>query len=675
MRVYEIAKKFGVTNKDILDFLSQHDIVAKSHMSNLNEDAVRLIEASFSKKEITMHEIKKESASEIPAAISPVPKHDALNKTGLTHKKNEAFATQEVSFSTKQSPEFIVLQAVTLGDLADILHKPASEVILMLLRNNIVCAKNQLLSEQAIAMIAAHYNIPTRKPELKTATVGVATDSPHAYIKHIKDGIERAPVVVILGHVDHGKTTLLDFIRSAKVALKEKGGITQHLGAYKVHTKHGDVVFLDTPGHDAFSNIRERGVNVADIAVLVVAADDGIMPQTVDAINKAKAAHLPIVVAINKVDKADIARIESVKREFARYDILPEEWGGSVIFAPISAKTGAGIDNLLEMILLQAQMMELRYDDQKNGIGFILESKLQKGLGPVATVICQQGILKTGEYFQAGSVIGKIISMIDTFGKRMQKVGASLPVQVSGFSDLPVAGDYFQIIPESLYRQLKSSKEQSSSSAAQRNIASERAFKVIIKADNSSSKEALKDALQKVVKKMQRDLFVVSDHVGDIIESDIISAINTDALIVGLHVKVDPNAQRLAEKNKITILLSSIIYKLLEDIEVSLKANEPVKMVMKKVGEAVVRKVFNIKGIGTVAGSYVKDGRFAREGKIVAWRGKERIGEGYIKSLERDRKSVKEVHEGFEFAFLVDSITDWQIDDRAECYIEQPQVK
>lgn len=674
MRVYEIAKKFGVSNKDVLDFLLQHDIAVKSHMSALDSDAIGLLEASFSKIETTMHETKKNTISEMPAAVISEPVSSEFTKITPSPKKIESSASQESS-SSKHFPEFIMLQAMTLGDLADILHKPSSELILLLLRNNIVCAKNQLLSERAIGLIAEHYKIPTRKPEQKSSTAGVTAGSPHANIKNIKEGVERAPVVVILGHVDHGKTTLLDFIRKTKVALKEKGGITQHLGAYRVHTSHGDVVFLDTPGHDAFSNIRERGVNVADIAILVVAADDGVMPQTVDAINKAKAAKLSIIVAINKIDKADVARIETVKREFARYDILPEEWGGSVIFVPISAKTGVGIDHLLEMILLQAQMMELRYDDKKNGIGFILESKLQKGLGPVATVICQQGVLKVGDYFQAGSVIGKIISMIDTFGKRLQKVGASLPVQVSGFSDLPIAGDYFQVISEATYRQIKGAKDQVAFSTIQKNIASEKAFKVVIKTDNSSSKEALKDALGKVVKKMHRDLFVIADNVGDIIESDIISAINTGAIIIGLHVKVDANAQRLAEKNKITIILSSIIYKLLEDVEVLLKSHEPVKMVMKKIGEAVVRKVFTIKNIGTVAGSYVKDGRFAREGKIVAWRGKERIGEGYIKSLERDRKSVKEVHEGFEFAFLVDSITDWQIDDRAECYIELPQTK
>ncbi|MGB8468105.1 MAG: translation initiation factor IF-2 [Candidatus Babeliales bacterium] len=667
MRVYEIAKLLGVTNKDVLDFLTKKNISVKSHMSALSEDMVSLVEKEFAQE--------KETKTPMQKAASVAPESPVI----ISEKKNVSvvetpLAKEAASAASVATEKVIIVEPMTVGQLAEKIQKSATEVITLLLRNNIVCAKNQLLPESAIFLVAQQYGISTKRPEIvSSAALSAQAALTRPAMQKLKEGIERNPIVVILGHVDHGKTTLLDFIRKTKVAQKEKGGITQHLGAYNAVTPHGSIVFLDTPGHDAFSNIRGRGVNVADIAILVVAADDGIMPQTIDAIEKAKAAQLPVVVAINKVDKVDIGRIEAVKREFIRYDMLPEEWGGSVVFVPISAKTGAGVDALLEMIILQSQLMELRTENNKPAIGFILESKLEKGLGPVATVICQQGVLKTGDYFAVGYSCGKVISIINSAGKRLKEVGASVPVQLSGFAEMPAAGDYFQVITQEKYKAFKDSKPVIA--AGQKQAFSPKAFKVVIKADTTSSKEAVIDSLQKVFKKMNREYSFIYEGVGDIVESDIVLAVNTGALVLGLHVKVEPNAQRIADKNMIKILRFDIIYKLIEEIELLVKIEEPVKMVMKKIGEAVVRKVFNIKNVGVIAGAYVRDGRFAREGKIIAWRGKERIGEGSIKSLERDRKAVKEVHAGFEFAFLVDAINNWELDDRAECYIEVPQAK
>lgn len=652
MRVYEVAKLFNVSNKELLELLSKHDFEVKSHMSVVPDDAFKVLEKELKKDELVVEKKATTAAPEKKSVAASTEKEKAIKEQPKKIKEKEEPAIKE-----------FVVEPMTVGQVAEEVNVPASEIILTLLRQGIVCAKNQLLNEKTVENLARSYDLAIVYPEKEKKEEKI--------ISVVQEGAEeRLPVVVVLGHVDHGKTTLLDFIRKARVAQKEKGGITQHLGAYEAETPYGNIVFIDTPGHEAFSNIRGRGVNVADLAVLVVAADDSVKPQTIEAINKIKAAGIPAIVAINKMDKADPSRVEVVRGDLARYELLPEEWGGDTVCVPISAKLGDGVDKLLEMVSLQAQLMDLKANMDRPAVGFVLESRLEKGRGPVATVICQHGILRIGDYFVAGHAFGKVSSLMNSYGRRISEVGPSVPVLVAGFSELAKAGDFFEVVTQEKFRKIKNSKDVRSTMLA-RGTVDEDAIRIIIKTDTSSTKEALLESIAKLADKAKKDIYIVHSGIGDIAESDITLATNTGAMIIGLHIKVDPNAVEGAQKNIIRIMRFDIIYKLLEYLEELIKKEEPVKLVSKKIGEAVVRKIFNIKNVGIIAGSYVKDGRFTRDGHVVAWRGKEKIGEGSIKSLQRDKKSVKEVHTGFEFAFLVEGI-DWEIDDRAECFIEVP---
>ena len=340
----------------------------------------------------------------------------------------------------------------------------------------------------------------------------------------------RPPVVVVVGHVDHGKTTLLDFIRKTKVAAKEKGGITQHLGAYEVKTAQGNIIFLDTPGHEAFSKMRGRGMGVADIAILIVAADDGIMPQTIEAIKFAQEAKLPIIVAINKVDKVDAARIEAVRRGLAQYGILPEEWGGDVVCLPISAKTGVGVDHLLEMIVLQSELMELKADPARTGIGYVLESKPEKGRGPMATVLCKQGTVHVGDYFICGNTVGKVSSLTNSQGQRIASVGPAVPVAVAGFSSLPEVGSLFKIVTPDEYKKVKDALIDNRTGGQK--IVTEGALNLIIKTDSISTKEALLGAMEKIAKKVGEEFNVIHAGIGPVSESDVVLANSTGSSIV-----------------------------------------------------------------------------------------------------------------------------------------------
>ncbi len=654
MRVYEVAKLFNISNKELLELLSKHDFAVKSHMSVVPDEALKALEKELKKEDSA----KEKKVSKVAPAKEPVvaipEKEKAIKESPKKIKEKEDLPVSKA----------FIIEPMTVGQAAERMDKSASEVILTLLREGIVCTKNQLLDEKTIEQLAKLYELSIAYPKKEKKEVRIVSVVQEG-------GQERLPVVVVLGHVDHGKTTFLDFVRKTRVALKEKGGITQHLGAYEAETPYGNIIFIDTPGHEAFSNIRGRGVSVADLAVLVVAADDSVKPQTIEAINKIKAAGIPTLVAINKMDKADPSRIEVVKGDLARYELLAEEWGGDTPCVPISAKLGDGVDKLLELIVLQAQLMDLKARIDLPATGFVLESRLEKGRGPVATVICQQGTLRVGDFFVAGQAFGKVSSLMDSYGRRISEVGPSIPVLVAGFSALAKAGDSFEVVTQEKFRKIKNSKNARVMMQIKRSV-DEETLKIIVKTDTSSTKEALLESIEKLAGKAKKDIYIIHAGIGDIVESDVTLATNTGAMIIGLHTKVDPNAVEGAQKNIIRIMRFDIIYKLLEYLEELIKKEEKVKLVSKKIGEAVIRKVFAIKNVGVIAGSYVKDGRFAREGNIIAWRGKEKIGEGKIKSLERDKKAVKEVHAGFEFAFFVEGIDDWQIDDRAECFIEVP---
>ena len=664
MRVYEFSKKNGIPNKELLQILRDNGFDLPSHMSLLPDDAQVFLEKQLHKKTSSSPitaEIKKETMQTIQIPQVPVPPVPEKEVIRPTVKPVIPKVVPEVT---------LPLMPMSLTQAAHIMGKPVSELILTLLKQRIVTTKNQILSEKILEQLARQYSI-------KTVPVEATKDASVHAAPLVSEGVqeERLPVVVVIGHVDHGKTTLLDFIRKTRIAAKEKGGITQHLGAYEAKTDHGNVVFLDTPGHEAFSMMRVRGIKVADIAILVVAADDGIMPQTIEAIKLAKEVGLPVIVAINKVDKATPSQIEAVKRGLTQHDLAPEEWGGQTVCVPISAKLGQGINELLEVVILQSQLMELKANMRVPARGFVLESKLEKGRGPVATIICQHGILHVGDYFVCGSTQGKVSSLVDFAGKRVQEARPSIPVQVAGFASLPQTGDLFEVVLQEEMKRGRTAMAETRSTASARQVQHENALNIIIKTDGASSKEALLNSITKLSGKAFKEFYVISAGVGAITESDVVLASDTKSIIYGLHAKVEPNAATLAQKLGVLIKLYDIIYKMLEDLHTVAEQGRPVKKVLRKIGEATVLKVFDIKNLGVIAGAQVKSGRFSKDGKVIVFRGKFKVGEGMIKSLQRDRKSVKEVHTGFECAFMIEGFTEWQPEDRVECYLEMAELE
>lgn len=559
---------------------------------------------------------------------------------------------------------------MTVAELADRLNKPVNMVIMLLLKQGVVAAKNQVLSADQVASAAEAFEIEVFEPEIRAD----ATDTFSFDAKKGTTEVERVPVVVVVGHVDHGKTTLLDYIRKTRVAAREHGGITQHIGAYRAETPHGDLVFIDTPGHEAFSVVRARGISAADIVVLVVAADNGVQPQTIEALERAQRAKLPIIVAVNKIDRASVKQIEAVRADLSNRGLVPEEWGGDAIYMPISALKGDGVDQLLEMIILRAQMADLRAFTDVPAICYVLESRLERGRGPVATVICRNGILRVGDSFLCGDTQGRISSLYNAYGKSVQQIGPSDPAQVAGFSELPRAGDVLQVVPSAELRaearRVRATAVSERKTQALVQSMREDAIRIVLKTDTMSSKEVLVSALEKLSGRTYAGIAILSAGIGPIVESDVEFAADTGSYVYGLHVKSDQKTTHLAQELGVQVYTFDIIYKLLEQIEELAQRGKPVKKVIKKIGEALVLKVFDIKKLGIVAGARVIDGICTKTSSVKVFRGNRCVGKGLITSLQRDRNMVKEVRKGYECAFMVDTYDDWQVDDRIECYDE-----
>ncbi len=589
------------------------------------------------------------------------------------HRRRAARAAVEQQQHSAPITDVVLSKSLPLFEVAQLMGKSDGELILALLKRGMVCNRNNVLSTDVIESLAAQFGIQT---SVAAPAPDKNVESIQAKIKQTEDGIQRWPVVVVMGHVDHGKTTLLDFIRKMNVAAREKGGITQHISAYEVNSKHGKIVFLDTPGHEAFSYLRQKGARITDIAVLVVAADDGVKPQTVEAIKHARQAGVTIIVAINKMDKVAPAAVETVKRQLAQHDLLVEDWGGNIICVPISGKTGQGVAELLEMIVLQSQMMELKAFPDRPAQAFVLESRLEKGFGPVASVICTEGTLKQGDYFVCGNSSGKIRLLVDSGGQKVKEAGPSMPVQVVGFNEFASSGEWLQVVSAHDYNQARAGKTvqaplsttaqamQQELSLASREV-SQRSMNLLIKVDTQGSKEALMGLLKKLTdlsREVQCPLNIVYVGVGDISESDVDLAANTHSMIIGFHIKAEKNSQMAAKEQVVEIKLFDVIYHLVEYLQEQIEKKRIVEAVWKQVGEAVVRKVFVTK-TGTIAGCYLREGLCSRDNKFQCIRGSKVVAEGKINSLQRDRKVVKEVHAGYEFAFIADSFQDWQEDD------------
>ena len=564
------------------------------------------------------------------------------------------------------------------------MKKTGAEVVKTLMKNGVMASLSDVIDFDTAAIIAEELGCKVEKEVIVTIEerlIDTAEDKE-------EDLEPRAPVVVVMGHVDHGKTSLLDYIRNAHVAAGEAGGITQHIGAYQVNVQGKTITFLDTPGHEAFTAMRARGAMITDVAILVVAADDGIMPQTVESINHAKAANIPIIVAINKMDKPE-ANPERIKEQLTKYELVPEEWGGETIICPISAKTGEGIDNLLEMVNLTAEMQELKANPNRSAHGAVIEARLDKGRGPVATLLVQNGTLKQGDVIIAGTAVGRVRAMTSAKGEKLTEAGPSVPVEIIGMGEVPGAGDDFHAVAdERMARELveqRKHEQKMAASAPVGKVSLEDLFSqikqgemkdlnIIVKADVQGSAEAVKASLEKLSNEEVR-VRVIHCAVGAISESDVMLATTSNAIIVGFNVRPDNNAKESAARNNVDMRMYRVIYDCINEIETAMKGMLAPKFKEVELGQAEVRNVFRITGVGMVAGCYVTGGKMQRGAQMRLLRDNIVIYDGAIASLQRFKDSVKEVAQGYECGITFEKFQDIKEGDVIEAYLmEQIEV-
>ena len=603
-------------------------------------------------------------------------KHGGKKKPQQPQKPKE----DEDAIKTITLPE-----KMTIRELADAMKVQPSAIVKKLFMKGQMVTVNQEVDFESAEEIALEFNFicePEEKVDVIAELLKEDEEDP-------EDMVPRPPVVCVMGHVDHGKTSLLDAIRSTRVTDREAGGITQHIGASVVSINGQNITFLDTPGHEAFTAMRMRGANSTDIAILVVAADDGVMPQTVEAINHAKAAGVEIIVAVNKIDKPS-ANIEKVKQELSEYELIPEDWGGSTIFCPVSAHTKEGIDNLLEMILLTAEVLELKANPNRNARGLVIEAQLDKGRGAVATVLVQKGTLHVGDSIACGSSYGKVRAMIDDKGARVKKAIPSTPVEILGLNSVPAAGETFVVcdsdkeakafadtyISEEKNRLIEDTKAKMSLDDLFSQIQSGnmKELDLIVKADVQGSVEAVKQSLVKLSND-EVVVKVIHGGVGAINESDVILASASNAIIIGFNVRPDPVAKVTADNEGVDIRLYKVIYNAIEDVEAAMKGMLDPVFEEKVIGHAEIRQIFKASGVGNIAGSYVLDGVMERGCKVRISREGEQIFGGDLASLKRFKDDVKEVKTGFECGLVFDGFNDIQEFDQVEAYkmVEVPR--
>ena len=768
IRIYELAKKLNIPNKDILNELSRLGIEGKTHSSSIEPEIARKIEevflrstggptaesviteptgSSFVETVVEQHVVSPVEQEELSADIQIPQKKEVMPpevqdtssaaaqpagpteevemkipdrfKKELETEKMEKFKAKpgmqrafqtirkiepkrwhdqrpqkrtgrmrgyqaderrpQVQLVAPRKKTLKLQEGTTVKEFAELISVKLSDVIKKFMELGYMPTINQPVDTDAALLIAEQFGVKLELAAIEEDTFDIETPDDLTQV------VPRAPVVTIMGHVDHGKTSLLDAIRETKVTESEAGGITQHIGAYKVNLSGKDIVFLDTPGHEAFTSMRARGAKVTDIVVLVVAADDGVMPQTVEAINHAKAANVPIVVAINKIDKPE-ANLSKVKNELAELGIISEEWGGQNIFVEVSAKKRIGIEHLLEMILLQAEMMELKANPDKAARGTIIEAKLDKGRGPVATVLVQSGRLRVSDAFLSGIHAGKVRALIDDSGRRISEAGPSTPVEVIGFTDVPSSGDIFIVVEdEKRARQIALARQQKEKLAeiaragkltlddlyAKIKEGEIRELNIIIKGDVQGSVEAMKDALEHIVHP-QVKVKVIHSSVGGINESDVMLATASSAIIIGFNVRPESKAYQVAENEGVDIRLYNVIYEAIEDVKKALEGLLEPTLKEKTLGRAEVRQIFPISRVGTVAGCYVLDGYMSRtsDGTRII-RDNIVVYDGKISSLKRFKEDVKEVQAGYECGIGLDRFNDFQTGDIIEAYIQE----
>ncbi len=567
---------------------------------------------------------------------------------------------------------------ITVGELASRMKKTATEVIKTLIKNGVMASINQTIDFDTAEFVATELGCRVEREVVVTIEERLIDD----HVDTEDELVPRSPVVVVMGHVDHGKTSLLDAVRKTNVVSGEAGGITQHIGAYTVQINGNPITFLDTPGHAAFTSMRARGAMCTDIAILVVAADDGIMPQTVEAINHAKAAKIPIIVAVNKMDKHG-ANPDRIKQQLTEYDLVPEEWGGDTIVCPISAKTGQGIDQLLEMVILTAEMQELRANPNRAAKGTVIEARLDKTRGPIATLLVQNGTLHKGDLIIAGTAVGRVRVMTDDKGRAISDAGPSIPVEITGLAETPTPGDEFDAVAdERMARQLVEQRKQAEKDAAAKlmskvtldNLFAKmqegemKELNLIVKADVQGSAEAVKASLEKLSNDEVR-VRVIHAGVGAINESDILLASTANAIVVGFNVRPDAAAAASAQRANVDLRMYRVIYDAIDEIEAAMKGMLAPKYREAVIGHAVVRQTYKVSAIGTIAGCYVKDGKVTRDAQVRVLRDNIVIYDGVVGSLQRFKDSVKEVAQNYECGMSIEKFNDIKEGDVFECYV------
>lgn len=695
VRVYEVAKQLNISSKEIMDKLKEYGFEIHSHMSTLEDEEAQLIIGYYNEMNRETEDTQEVATEEV---VQPTKEDEILSTQSndvaeVTTKKNKKKKKQKgiketkpMNNQTTRDVELVddikVIQlppTVSIKDFASLLNVAPTEIIKTLMKRGIIANINQEIEYELASEIAETYDVIVEPEEEKDVMEEVFGE----LIDDEKDLEKRPPVVVVMGHVDHGKTSLLDAIRSTHVTTGEAGGITQHIGASSVSLNGQKITFLDTPGHEAFTAMRMRGAKVTDIAILVVAADDGVMPQTIEAINHAKAANVQIIVAMNKIDKPS-ANPDRVKQELADQGLIVEDWGGDTICVPVSALKHEGIDNLLEMVLLVAEMGDLKANPRRKARGTIIEAQLDKGRGPVATVLVQSGTLQVGDPIVAGSAYGRVRAMIDSKGKQVKKATPSTPVEILGLSEVPVGGDMFYVAnsdkqARQVAERIKAQGRVQMIGQTPNKVSLDDLFSqiqegkmkelnIIIKADVQGSVEAVRQSLEKLSNEEVR-IRTIHGGVGTITESDVQLASASGAIIIGFNVRPETATKAYAEREQVDVRLYRVIYNAIDDIKAAMKGMLDPEFVEKVIGHAEIRQTFKVSGLGTIGGAYVTDGKLVRNAGVRIVRDGIVVYEGNLASLKRFKDDAKEVATNYECGVMFEKYNDIKEGDIVEAFI------
>lgn len=709
-RIYEYAKELNLKSNEIIDELKSMNVEVSNHMQALEEEQIKALDKKFkasqakdTNKQNTQNNHQKSNnkqnsndkeKQQSKNNSKPTKKKEQNNKGKQQNKNNKTNKNQKNNKNkknnknnkpqnevaeTKEMPSKITYQeGITVGELAEKLNVESAGIIKKLFLLGIMANINQSLDEETLELIADDYGVEIEKE------VVVDEEDLSIYFDDEtddSDAIERPAVVTIMGHVDHGKTTLLDSIRNTKVTEGEAGGITQHIGAYQIENSGKKITFLDTPGHAAFTTMRARGAQVTDITILVVAADDGVMPQTIEAINHAKEAEVPTIVAVNKIDKPT-ANPDRVMQELTEYGLIPEDWGGDTIFVPLSALSGDGIDDLLEMIGLVAEVQELKANPNKQAVGTVIEAELDKSRGPAASLLVQNGTLNVGDAIVVGNTYGRIRAMVNDLGKRIKSAGPSTPVEITGINDVPLAGDRFVVFgDEKQARRIGEARHEASviqQRQESKNVSLDNLFEqmkqgemkdlnVIIKGDVQGSVEALAASLMKIDVEGV-NVRIIHTAVGAINESDVTLANASNGIIIGFNVRPDAGAKRAAEAENVDMRLHRVIYNVIEEIESAMKGLLDPEFEEQVIGQAEVRQTFKVSKVGTIAGSYVTEGKITRNAGVRVIRDGIVLFEGELDTLKRFKDDAKEVAQGYECGITIEKYNDLKEGDIIEAF-------